>query len=121
MHKKVSLLDDMEYLPSLKLLDWNSYPRKRLPPKFRPECLIELRMQFSKLEKLWGGVQVGPLLIYIYVSDMIQPKFNNNLHLICCVAACKSQEDRFELFLQVERDPKSFGNSKSRDTETCIL
>ncbi|RID54179.1 hypothetical protein BRARA_G01519 [Brassica rapa] len=58
MHKKVSLLDDMEYLPSLKLLDWNSYPRKRLPPKFRPECLIELRMQFSKLEKLWGGVQL---------------------------------------------------------------
>ena len=106
---------------TLFLLHLLNKHRKRLPPKFRPECLIELRMQFSKLEKLWGGVQVGPLLIYIYVSDMIQPKFNNNLHLICCVAACKSQEDRFELFLQVERDPKSFGNSKSRDTETCIL
>ncbi|KAF8103319.1 hypothetical protein N665_0188s0257 [Sinapis alba] len=58
MHKKISLLDDMEYPPSLRLLDWNSYPRKHLPPTFRPECLIELRMQFSKLEKLWEGVQL---------------------------------------------------------------
>ncbi|KAG2325159.1 hypothetical protein Bca4012_039651 [Brassica carinata] len=58
LHLKVSLLDDMEYPPILRLLDWNSFPRKRLPSTFRPECLIELRMQFSKLEKLWRGVQL---------------------------------------------------------------
>lgn len=55
----LGISEDMEYLPRLKLLHWDSYPRKRLPPTFRPECLIELRMQFSKLEKLWGGIQVG--------------------------------------------------------------
>ncbi|CAH8277797.1 unnamed protein product [Arabidopsis lyrata] len=55
----LGISEDMEYLPRLKLLHWDSYPRKRLPQTFRPECLIELRMQFSKREKLWGGIQVG--------------------------------------------------------------
>ncbi|ESQ28532.1 hypothetical protein EUTSA_v10019585mg, partial [Eutrema salsugineum] len=54
---KVSLLEDMEYLPHLRLLHWDSYPRKSLPPTFQPERLVELHMQFSKLEKLWGGIQ----------------------------------------------------------------
>jgi len=55
----VSLLEDMEYLPRLRLLYWGSYPRKSLPLTFKPECLVELYMGFSKLEKLWGGIQVG--------------------------------------------------------------
>ena len=50
---------DMEYLPQLRLLHWDSYPRKRLPPTFQPQCLVELCMIFSNLEKLWGGIQVG--------------------------------------------------------------
>lgn len=54
----LKISEDMEYLPSLRLLHWDSYPRKHLPLTFRPECLIELRMQFSNLEKLWGGIQV---------------------------------------------------------------
>lgn len=58
----VSLLDDMEYLPRLRLLDWDSYPGRRLPPRFRPEYLIELRMQNSELEELWEGIQVGYLI-----------------------------------------------------------
>ncbi|OAO89834.1 hypothetical protein AXX17_AT5G38640 [Arabidopsis thaliana] len=53
----VSLLEDMEYLPRLRLLYWGSYPRKSLPLTFKPECLVELYMGFSKLEKLWGGIQ----------------------------------------------------------------
>ncbi|KAH0885727.1 hypothetical protein HID58_061823 [Brassica napus] len=49
----------MKYLPQLRLLHWDSYPRKRLPPTFQPQCLVELCMIFSNLEKLWGGIQVG--------------------------------------------------------------
>ncbi|CAN6831527.1 unnamed protein product [Brassica oleracea] len=47
----------MKYLPQLRLLHWDSYPRKRLPPTFQPQCLVELCMIFSNLEKLWGGIQ----------------------------------------------------------------
>ncbi|XP_018482158.2 disease resistance protein RML1A-like [Raphanus sativus] len=58
----LKISEDMKYLPSLRLLHWDSYPRKHLPLTFRPECLIELRMQFSNLEKLWGGIQPLPNL-----------------------------------------------------------
>ncbi|KAG7548806.1 Toll/interleukin-1 receptor homology (TIR) domain [Arabidopsis suecica] len=51
------ILEDIDYLPRLRLLDWYAYPGKRLPPTFQPEYLIELHMKFSKLEKLWEGIQ----------------------------------------------------------------
>ncbi|KAG7593919.1 Toll/interleukin-1 receptor homology (TIR) domain [Arabidopsis thaliana x Arabidopsis arenosa] len=54
---KVTLLEDMEYLPHLRLLHWDTYPRKSLPPTFDPELLVELHMPNSNLEKLWGGIQ----------------------------------------------------------------
>ena len=50
---------DMEYLPHLRLLHWDVYPGKILPPTFQPQFLVELCMKFSNLEKLWGGIQVG--------------------------------------------------------------
>ncbi|XP_023634403.1 disease resistance protein RML1A isoform X2 [Capsella rubella] len=53
----VSLLEDMEYLPRLRLLHWGSYPRTSLPLTFQPECLVEIYMGSSKLEKLWEGIQ----------------------------------------------------------------
>lgn len=68
---KVGLLEDMEYLPSLRLLHWDSYPRKSLPPSLHLEHLIELHMPMSNLEQLWGGIQVG---ICRYVSNGL---FNN--------------------------------------------
>lgn len=60
---------DLEYLPRLRLLSWNFYPGKRFPPTFKPERLVELHMQFSNLEKLWDGIQVGILIFlpYIYI------------------------------------------------------
>lgn len=60
----LQMLEDMEYLPRLRLLHWDSYPGTLLPPTFRPECLVEFHMAYSKLEKLWQGIQVG--IIYVY-------------------------------------------------------
>ncbi|KAL1195580.1 Disease resistance protein RML1A [Cardamine amara subsp. amara] len=54
--------EDMEYLPRLRLLSWDSYPRKSLPPRFQADRLVELDMQSSKLEKLWEGIQRLPNL-----------------------------------------------------------
>ncbi|CDY35034.1 hypothetical protein Bca4012_099378 [Brassica carinata] len=53
----LQMLEDMEYLPRLRLLHWDSYPGTLLPPTFRPECLVEFNMAYSKLEKLWQGIQ----------------------------------------------------------------
>ncbi|CAN7136437.1 unnamed protein product [Brassica rapa subsp. narinosa] len=53
---------DMEYLPHLRLLHWDVYPGKILPPTFQPQFLVELCMKFSNLEKLWGGIQLLPNL-----------------------------------------------------------
>ncbi|CDY39736.1 BnaA04g11170D [Brassica napus] len=49
--------EDLKYLPRLRLLNWDFYPGKRLPPTFQPERLVELGLQFSNLEKLWDGIQ----------------------------------------------------------------
>ncbi|KAJ4877258.1 Disease resistance protein (TIR-NBS-LRR class) family [Raphanus sativus] len=52
---RVYIPEDMEFPPRLRLLHWDAYPSKSLPPKFYPEHLVELNMQESQLEKLWQG------------------------------------------------------------------
>ncbi|KFK33048.1 hypothetical protein AALP_AA6G323600 [Arabis alpina] len=58
---RVSLLEDLEYLPRLRFLHWHFYPRKSLPPTFQPERLVELHMPCSNFE-IWGGIQPLPNL-----------------------------------------------------------
>ncbi|AEE31370.1 Disease resistance protein (TIR-NBS-LRR class) family [Arabidopsis thaliana] len=46
-----------DYLPrTLKLLCWSKFPMRCMPFGFRPENLVKLEMQYSKLHKLWEGV-----------------------------------------------------------------
>ncbi|KAL1195563.1 putative disease resistance protein RPP1 [Cardamine amara subsp. amara] len=71
--------EDMKYLPRLRLLHWDSYPRKSLPTRFQPECLIELDMPSSNLEKLWGGIQPLPNLKRIDMSSSFKLKEIPNL------------------------------------------
>nr|AXU93532.1 RPP4/RPP5-like protein [Arabidopsis thaliana] len=52
------LPQSLVYFPrKLKRLWWNDCPLKRLPSNFKAEYLVELRMENSKLEKLWDGTQ----------------------------------------------------------------
>ncbi|XP_048616168.1 disease resistance protein RPS6-like [Brassica napus] len=44
------------FSPKLRLLCWDRYPISYMPSNFRPENLVKLQMQRSKLEKLWKGV-----------------------------------------------------------------
>ncbi|AED94691.1 disease resistance protein-like [Arabidopsis thaliana] len=71
--------EDMEYLPPLRLLHWDRYPRKSLPTKFQPERLLELHMPHSNLEKLWGGIQPLPNIKSIDLSFSIRLKEIPNL------------------------------------------
>ena len=56
---KLHLGEGLQSLPySLRYVHWHGYPLKSLPPNFNPENLVELNMPYSKVDKLWNGVQV---------------------------------------------------------------
>ncbi|WZY78294.1 hypothetical protein YC2023_024678 [Brassica napus] len=60
---KLQLHGNFDYLPpKLKLLHWDEFPMRYMPSKFRPENLVELIMEDSKLEKLWEGILTLPCL-----------------------------------------------------------
>lgn len=55
----VEIPKGMDLPRRLRLLQWEAYPSKFLPPRFHPEYLVELDMKYSQLETLWEGTQVG--------------------------------------------------------------
>lgn len=57
---KLHLLEGFDYLPpELRLLSWDKFSMRRMPSKFCPKYLVKLKMQGSKLEKLWEGAAVS--------------------------------------------------------------
>ncbi|CAH8277824.1 unnamed protein product [Arabidopsis lyrata] len=71
--------EDLDYLPLLRLLHWEFYPRTSLPRRFQPERLMELHMPYSKIKKLWGGIQSLPNLKIIDLMCSRQLKEIPNL------------------------------------------
>ena len=56
---KVPVPTGFESLPDkLRYLHWEGFCLESLPLNFCAEQLVELYMPFSKLKKLWDGVQV---------------------------------------------------------------
>lgn len=54
------LHEDFNFFPpKLRHLGFDGYPMRRMPSNFRPENLVKLRMEGSKLEKLWEGIHVS--------------------------------------------------------------
>ncbi|CAN7090708.1 unnamed protein product [Brassica rapa subsp. narinosa] len=49
--------ENMDFPPRLKLLHWEEYPGTCLPHTLRPEHLVELNLEDSKLKHLWEGTQ----------------------------------------------------------------
>lgn len=45
-------------LKAIRYLDWLKFPEKNLPQDFNPKNLIDLKLPYSKIERLWGGVEV---------------------------------------------------------------
>jgi len=55
----VHLPEGLDFLPNnLRSFEWSAYPINSLPSKFSPWMLVELRLPYSNLEKLWNGAQV---------------------------------------------------------------
>nr|VDD26641.1 unnamed protein product [Brassica oleracea] len=55
----------------LRLLRWDEYPSKCMPFNFRAESLVEIRMEYSKLEKLWEGT-LTKTIIKIIIDSKLQ-------------------------------------------------
>ncbi|KAL1217955.1 Disease resistance protein RML1B [Cardamine amara subsp. amara] len=89
----LNIPEEMDFPCRLRLLHWEAYPSKFLPLRFRPECLIELKMQNSNLEKLWDGVKEFPSLKEMDLSgsldlkelpDLSKATNLENLYLVDC-------------------------------------
>ncbi|KAJ0265701.1 Disease resistance protein [Hirschfeldia incana] len=65
--------EEIKFPCGLRLLDWEAYPSKSLPPTFNPQYLVELSMKNSKLEKLWEGIK--PL------ANLQKVDFSGSVHL----------------------------------------
>ena len=65
-------VNDIDYVPThfpddLRILDWTSYPSKSLPSSFQLDELVQLRLQYSKIEQLWIGIKVS-----VFLSILLQ-------------------------------------------------
>ncbi|KAK4267281.1 hypothetical protein QN277_024081 [Acacia crassicarpa] len=57
LEARVHLPQGLQFLPNeLRILLWQNYPLKFLPPTFSAENLVQLVMNYSNVEKLWDGV-----------------------------------------------------------------
>ncbi|CAI0440722.1 unnamed protein product [Linum tenue] len=79
----------------LTSLQWPHFPSNSLPPTFRAENLIDLRIPYSNVKHLWTGVQNLGNLKYIHLSYCINLVELPDLSLAkriedICVLGCES-------------------------------
>ena len=56
------------HLPvDLRILDWTEYPSKSLPSSIQLDELVQLSLQWSKIEQLWIGIKVN-----VFLSILLQ-------------------------------------------------
>lgn len=56
---KLSFPDGLDFsLEKVRYLHWLKFPLRELPPDFRPENLVDLRLPYSNVERVWQGVKV---------------------------------------------------------------
>ncbi|XP_013611728.1 PREDICTED: LOW QUALITY PROTEIN: disease resistance protein RML1B-like [Brassica oleracea var. oleracea] len=70
---RMHIPEEIQFPCGLRLLDWEAYPSKSLPPTFNPQYLVELSMKNSKLEKLWEGIK--------QLANLQKVDFSGSVHL----------------------------------------
>ncbi|KAF8117269.1 hypothetical protein N665_0012s0269 [Sinapis alba] len=56
----------------LRYLDWMRFPGKELPSDFEPTNLIDLRLPYSKINRVWNCAKVAPKLKWVDLSHSIE-------------------------------------------------
>ncbi|KAL1222981.1 Disease resistance-like protein CSA1 [Cardamine amara subsp. amara] len=66
---KVNLPDGLEFpFQEIRYLHWLKFPLDELPPDFNPDNLIDLRLPYSKIERVWKAVKETPWLKWVDLS-----------------------------------------------------
>lgn len=97
---RVHVPENMDFPPRLRLLRWDEYPSKCLPPTFSLKYLVDLDLRDNQLETLWQGTQV-----YFSICLLFEKVLSR--HVLTCLpvlchfesAPCKSQENGFDIVL----------------------
>ncbi|VVB08027.1 unnamed protein product [Arabis nemorensis] len=55
-------------LEEIRYLHWVEFPLEELPLDFKPENLVDLRLPYSKIERVWEGVKDTPRLKWVDLS-----------------------------------------------------
>ncbi|KAG7567538.1 NB-ARC [Arabidopsis thaliana x Arabidopsis arenosa] len=66
---KLNFPDGLEFpLGEVRYLHWVKFPLEELPPEFRPENLVDLRLPYSKITRVWEGEKDTPRLKWVDLS-----------------------------------------------------
>uniref|UniRef100_A0A7N2MVU1 ADP-ribosyl cyclase/cyclic ADP-ribose hydrolase n=1 Tax=Quercus lobata TaxID=97700 RepID=A0A7N2MVU1_QUELO len=53
----VKLPQGLDYLSNeLRIIEWHGYPLSSMPANFQPNKLVELKMHYSGIKRLWNGI-----------------------------------------------------------------
>lgn len=58
-------------LEEIRYLHFVKFPLKELPPDFRPENLIDLRLPYSKIQRIWEDAKVCFPVPFVYIFFFI--------------------------------------------------
>ncbi|XP_020220609.1 disease resistance protein RPP4 [Cajanus cajan] len=84
----------------LRFLSWDCYPLKSLPQNFSAEKLVILKLQLSKMEKLWDGVKNLVSLKGVYLEHSYElkelPDLSKAINLeVLDLSFCYRRDDAF--------------------------
>ncbi|CAN7124384.1 unnamed protein product [Brassica rapa subsp. narinosa] len=66
---KVNLPDGLEFpFKEIRCLHWLKFPLDELPLDFNPENLIDLRLPYSKIQRVWEAIKDTPWLKWVDLS-----------------------------------------------------
>lgn len=71
---KLDFPDGLQFpLEEVRYLHWVKFPLEKLPPDFRPENLVDLRLPYSNITRVWEGKKVClcVLLHYMFSLEMV--------------------------------------------------
>ncbi|XP_024013795.1 disease resistance protein RPS4 [Eutrema salsugineum] len=55
-NNKINLPDGLNFpLKEIRYLHWVEFPLKEIPPDFNPHNLVDLKLPYSKIERIWSG------------------------------------------------------------------
>ena len=59
-------------LKEVRYLHWLNFPLEELPSDFRPDNLVDLRLPYSNIKRVWEGVKVRLHVQHSYTNFLIR-------------------------------------------------